>query len=109
MATYQLMSNTTVTGDSPNDNITPLQISGPCTRCSFTLNLAGPISGYCGVTVLASLDGAVYEPFLTMAIEAGAPNTLMQDTRVNAPYTWWDAQLNYIVPGGNSANLTMTV
>ena len=108
MTTVTLMSNTTVLGDEPYDGITPVAVPGNPTLATYTLSIMGPPNEYAGATVLASVDGQNFLPLVTLAIEADGPNTVTVQNQEPGNYVMYDAQLNYISPGGNAANLTMT-
>jgi hypothetical protein len=110
LTVYTLMSNTTVIGDDPTDNITPVAVPGNPTRAAYTLMINGPPTSYGAATVLASLDNQTWVALLTLAIEPLGPNTVTVENREAAAWTMYDAQLNYLSRGGGaSANLTMTV
>lgn len=109
MATFQLMAPTSVIGDDPADNITPLAVPGNPTRTSYTLSITGPANSYCAATVLATVDGQTWCPVQVLTIEPTGGNQPVTADQLDAPnYILYDAQLNYISRGA-MASLTLTV
>jgi hypothetical protein len=105
MATYTLMGSTGMV-DGP---LSPIAVPGNPTKAGYTLALTGPATGYASATVIASPDGQVFIPIQTVVIEPQGPNTVTVEHRFADNFIQFDALLNYIVPGGQSAGMTMTV
>ena len=110
MTVFTLMSNQATPGGTP----TPVSVPGNPTKAEYTLSLTGPLTGYCMATVLASANGQVFLPIFVMKIEAGGPNTITEGLREPGgpgavAYIQYDAILNNIAPGGQTATLTMNV
>ena len=109
MATFTLMQNATAFGPQGTTMLSPVSVPGNPTRASYTFTIGGPPTEYAGCTILASVDGSVFLPILTMTIEPFGPNTITVPLSETPNYIQYDAQLNYISPAGNTATVVMTV
>lgn len=110
MTTYALMTNESSLGGDPLEVITPIMVAGNPTRARYTLTLNGPSTAFCQATVLASVDLVNYVPLVVMKIEAyNTTNTVSFENRESGNYIAYDAQLDNIAPGGNTASVTMVV
>lgn len=110
MTAYTLFQNESSLGSDPLEVLTPVMVPGNPTRIQYTLTMTGPSNAYCQATVLGSVDLINYLPIMVMGITpTNTLNRITTENRESGNYIAYDAQLDNISPGGNSATLTMVV